>query len=314
MQQGTTPRGRERGQILVIFALGIVAVIAMTGLVIDGGATYVQRRGQQNVVDSAAMAGAYAYVNSNGSTSQAVAAAQQVASDNGYTGGTDGTVVNVAVTAIDPQTSKVVVTVKKPHRNYFSGIMGFTTWDVTTTATANTGVPNAASGVMPIIFNKKAFNAASTDPNSPISFDEIGSGSGDVPQTASTFNWTVFCTAGGSVCNADTTTVDGIINTNGTTTTVTLDDLIGPLNAGSHTTLYSDLAAHIGEAYPVAIVDDAGGMLGWAFFHLTGSVGGSTKEISGYFDTSFNEPPLVIAPGAGSGATTFGSYKVYLTN
>ena len=49
---------------LVIFSLCLVAIIAMTGLVIDGGMTFVQKREQQNVADAAALAGAYAYVNS----------------------------------------------------------------------------------------------------------------------------------------------------------------------------------------------------------------------------------------------------------
>ena len=82
--QPPTEGDRQRGQILVIFALGLVAIIAMTGLVIDGGMTYVQRREQQNVADAAAMAGAYAYANS-GDASTATSPAQDAAADNGYT-------------------------------------------------------------------------------------------------------------------------------------------------------------------------------------------------------------------------------------
>ena len=52
---------RERGQVLVIFALALVAIMAMTGLVLDGGSAFVQRRDMQNVSDSAAMAAGYAY-------------------------------------------------------------------------------------------------------------------------------------------------------------------------------------------------------------------------------------------------------------
>ena len=53
---------RERGQILVLFAFGAVALIAMVGLVLDGGDTYAQRRDEQNGADMAAMAGANAYM------------------------------------------------------------------------------------------------------------------------------------------------------------------------------------------------------------------------------------------------------------
>ena len=37
-------RERERGQIIVIFALALVAIIAMVGLVLDGGSAFAQRR------------------------------------------------------------------------------------------------------------------------------------------------------------------------------------------------------------------------------------------------------------------------------
>ena len=67
----------EDGQMLVIFSLCLVAIIAMTGLVIDGGMTFVQKREQQNVADAAALAGAYAYVNS-GNESDAGTAAQAI--------------------------------------------------------------------------------------------------------------------------------------------------------------------------------------------------------------------------------------------
>jgi len=313
MNQHMQPRGRERGQILVIFALGIVAIIAMTGLVIDGGATYVQRREQQNVVDSAAMAGAYAYLNSNGNVSQAAAAAQQLAADNGYPNGGD-TTVTVSVASNGPKTASVVVSLTRPHRNYFSGIVGFTTWDVSTTATAETGVPNGAYGVMPLIFNKKVWNSNAHDKDHPVDFDEPGTGPQDVPQTATQFNWTVFCTANGNPCNANSNEVNQIIQDNGKPQVVTLNMQIGPLNAGAHTTLFSSLAAHVGGAYPVAIVDDTGKMLGWAYFHLTGSVGGSTKKVSGWFETTFNKPPLVIVPGGGTGSSAYGAYTVQLTN
>ena len=63
MMRRTASRGRASdGQIIVIFALGLVAMIAMVGLVLDGGSTFAQRRGQQNAADLAAMAGANQYL------------------------------------------------------------------------------------------------------------------------------------------------------------------------------------------------------------------------------------------------------------
>ena len=309
----TIQRQRETasGQVLVIFALALVAIVAMVGLVIDGGATFVQRRDQQNVADQAAMAGAYAYVSASSNQSQAAqAAAQNIAAANGYTDDQNGVSVTVTVdtSGIAPT---VQVDLRKPHQNYFAGIVGLPSWNVSTTATAMTGAPNGALGAMPIIFNTAAFGGGVGSANAR-GYDEPGTGPTDVPQTSTTFNWTVFCTANGNPCNGNSSTVDNLINGSGKSTTVTLNELIGPLNAGAHTTLFSDLAKNVPGDYPVAIVDNAGGMVGWAIFHLTGSLGGSTKQISGYFQPGINAPPLQIVQGGGTGTTQYGGWSVKL--
>lgn len=301
-------RESERGQLLVVFALAMVALIAMVGLIIDGGDTALQKRDQQNVADAAAMAAGYAYVNDV----DEVAAAQAVAAANGYVDGSSSTIVNVNV-----GTDSITVTVSRPHRNYFSGIVGFGSWDVTAEATVEAGVPNGSYGAMPLIFNVDAFHdPTSKNPNSPKAFNEPGTGTEDVPQGNAQFNWTVFCTANGDGntvqgdgnggCNGDSNTVVDLINDEGTSTVVYLDDSIGPLNAGSHTTLFDALAdVAIGTSFPVAIVDDNGGLVGWAWFTLTGSVGGSTKQISGYFSDEINAPPMTITQGRGDGDQSF---------
>lgn len=302
---------RQRGQMLALFAICLIAIIAMTGLVIDGGMTFTQRRDEQNVVDAAAMAGAYAYANTS-NADQAVIEAHNTAAANGYTHGQDGVAMSVNVAMQDGH-ANVAVTMTKPHRNYFSGIVGFGSWDVSVTATAIAGLPNAAQGAMPLLFNEKAFPDG-IGPSKEVAFDEPGVGNEDVPQTASAFNWTVFCTANGNPCNADSATVDGLINGNGKSTTVKLTDLIGPLNAGSHTTLFSDLAAYVGQEFPVAVVNDDGEFQSFATFHLTGSVGGSTKQIRGYFVSPVNKSEFKIVQGGGNATGNFGDTVVRLTN
>lgn len=308
----TSDRARERGQMLALFAICLIAIIGITGLVIDGGLTMVQKRDQQNVADAAAMAGAYSYANT-GSTTSAAAQAQSNAAANGYVDGTDGVRVVVNATA-SGGIGTVVATVTKPHRNFFSGVLGFTSWDVTTTATAISGIPNGVVGAMPLLFNKKSFPKTNGRSNE-VSFDEPGSGNQDVPQDANPpqFNWTVFCTANGNPCNGNSNTVEGLINNKGQSTEVDVGDNIGPLNAGAHTTLFSALANMVGEEFPVAIVNDDGSLAGWAMFHLTGSVGGSTKQIRGYFVSPVNWSGMKIVQGAGNGCQC-GDTKVYLTN
>jgi Flp pilus assembly protein TadG len=48
---------REHGQIIVLFALGLVALVAGVGLIVDGGNAYAQQRAVQNGSDAGANAG-----------------------------------------------------------------------------------------------------------------------------------------------------------------------------------------------------------------------------------------------------------------
>lgn len=50
--------GHTQGQTIVLLAIALVALMAMTGLVIDGGNAYAQQRGAQNAADAASEAGA----------------------------------------------------------------------------------------------------------------------------------------------------------------------------------------------------------------------------------------------------------------
>jgi Putative Flp pilus-assembly TadE/G-like len=51
---------RQSGQVMVLFALALVAMVAVVALVVDGGYIYVQRRTVQTAADAAALAGARA--------------------------------------------------------------------------------------------------------------------------------------------------------------------------------------------------------------------------------------------------------------
>jgi Flp pilus assembly protein TadG len=302
------PRRGDEGQVLVIFALALVAIVAMTGLVLDGGSAFVQRRDLQNVADAAAMSAGYAY-SLDGSTGSATSAARGTAAANGVVHGIGGATVDVTWDAAGGAGRHFTVNVSKPHANNFAGIVGMPTWQVSTTATIEAGLPNAAIGAMPIIFNKKAFTGNGAGNGHEAAYDEPDPGSEDVPVTANKFNWTEYC----NECNADSNTVRDLINGGGETRTITLDDHISPLNAGSHTTLFSAMANWVGKEFAVPVVDDSGNMVGWATFHLTGSVGGSTKQIRGYFVSPINPKGMTVVEGSRDGGD-FGSYSVKLTN
>jgi Flp pilus assembly protein TadG len=309
MRRFASDERRDGGQVLVIFALALVAIVAMTGLVLDGGSTFVQRRDMQNVADNAAMAAAYAYGVGN-NTSDAQAAARATAAANGYTDGVNGVSVVLHANAAGGVGRELTVTIDAPHANNFAGIVGMSSWQVSTTATTRAGWPNAVIGAMPIIFNLDAWNANGSGPDNAFTYHEPLPGSQDVPTDSETFNWTMYC----DNCNADSNTVDDLILNGGYDAEVDLTQLITPLNAGSHATLYSDLAIEgIGDEFPVPIVDDNGDMVGFAMFHLTGSVGGSTKSISGYFVSPINSSNLRVSDLAPAGGH-LGAYSVILIN
>jgi len=56
----TSAADRQQGQIMVVFALSLLAMVAMLAVVIDGGFLYVQRRTAQTAADAGALAGARA--------------------------------------------------------------------------------------------------------------------------------------------------------------------------------------------------------------------------------------------------------------
>ena len=296
-------RASEHGQMLTLFALALVAIIGMVGLIIDGSDTFLQRRDQQNVADAAAMAAGYASVNGQSATTTA----QTIAAANGYVDGQDNTTVSVSFPS-----GTIRVDVTRPHRNYFSGLLGFSSWNVSATAAVRAGIPNGVFGAMPIIFNRDAFDdPENRNKDTPKAFDEPGTSTQDVPQGVGQFNWTVFCTASGNPCNGNTELVAELIQNEGVNKTIWVGDDIGPLNAGSHTADFNALADKVGQPFPVAIVDNAGELVGWAWFHVTGSVGGATKQVSGWFEDQFMEPPFVVGSDHEAGEA-FGGRSVDL--
>jgi Flp pilus assembly protein TadG len=290
MTRRTASRTRANdGQIIVIFALGLVAMIAMVGLVLDGGSTFAQRRGEQNAADMAALAGANDYL-INGDKMVATARARSVAADNGYPNDpATGRTVNVSWAQND---TRVIVDVSAPHRNNFTGVVGMTEWQVSTTAQVEVGIPDTAIGA-PFIFNTGVFTDPGgvplpiySDPANPYTF---GEGNGPVPTSPGDIAWTCYGTCG----NLDSATVSAMVD--GTSPVeATLDPsvdfttYVGQENSGNHANIYGDVKVYLsGQDVPVPIVDDNGLFQGWAMFHVVDTNQGQ-KTITGYFVSPFN--------------------------
>jgi Putative Flp pilus-assembly TadE/G-like len=332
MRRSDIEHAGQRGQVLVIFALAIIVLVGVVGLVLDGGGAFAQRRDEQSVADLAAMAAGTAFLNMNSTiearTAAGEAAAQYVSSLNDYPNGVNGTVLSVTTNNM-ANGSTIRVDLTGDHHTNFTSLFGINVWDVSVTATVIVSDrPNGAYGVMPIMFNEDAFPGALCDEAAGGCTPEIyqlpGSGNEDVPQDATQFNWTVFCAGdtGGTTCEASSDDVADILSGGGNDDIVYLTDDISPLNAGTHTTLLDSsgnsgapsLADHIGEAWPVPIVNDDGEMVGFGYFRLVSVEGAPDKVIRGYFISPVNAAEFVVGPGGGNSTLNTGAYLLKLVD
>jgi Flp pilus assembly protein TadG len=294
----------QRGQVIVLFSLALVAVIGMVGLVIDGGGAFAQRRDEQNVADFASVAGANAYMNTNSTvaarTAAAVAAANASASQNGYTQGVGATALTVNVTLLSAG-ARVDVGITRPHDNSFARIMGQNQWPVSVRAAADAGTIDTGVGAAPWTMSILAFNADGTpkyDVNNPIAF---GSSCGDYAVAADDLAWTDY----NGFNNVNTAEVRAIMDgSNVITATMNFGQYVGQHNQGCHTALFNDVQQYLaGKDLPVPITGpgpcDPNGQVngcfrGWAMFHVTSASGGNAKEITGYFLNDFVSQPLTV--------------------
>lgn len=300
------PREREGGQIIVLFALAMVAIIAMVGLVLDGGSAFSQRRSEQASADLAALAAANSIL-INGDENEATALARAVAAENGWNHGVGGTVV----TASYDYTIgiRVTVDISALHNNNFVAIVGMPTWRVGATATAKTGNgPDTATAAGPMIFSVDVFGEGGnpkpeyTDPLNPYPFGETNN---DAPETAGDFAWTNY-----GIGNVDSSKVRDIIE--GTLVinkTVQRNEYVGQHNQGSHTTLYTAVDVHMtGDCFPVPVVDHNGIFHGWATFCIS-YTDKHNKNVYGYFKSPWVSQNLSVGCASGTCPNYLGSYE-----
>jgi Flp pilus assembly protein TadG len=300
---------RERGQILVIFALGLVVMIGMVGLVLDGGSVFAQRRSEQNAADLAALAGANAYLNTPGTVAARTAAAQSAAlasaSSNGYTDGVNGVEVSTPTVTLLQSGASVSINITGVHVNSFARVLGATEWDVSVEATAVAGTVDTGMGAGPWTMSIEAFNADGSPKytkDNPASFGEIN---GDYPVSALDLSWTDY----NGNNNVNSSEVDNIIvGSNVVTATFQYGEYLGQHNSGNHATLFAAVDTLLrDEIVPIPIVGPPvapattcinpmyanGCFKGWVLFHVLSAEQGA-KTITGYFEDSFVALPLNV--------------------
>ena len=167
--RSTTARHDPPGQILVVFAAGLVLLFMVAGLVIDGGTAFLNRRDGQNAADIAAMAGTKRLADQQrgviGPSVYDTIRSSMTA--NGCTTACDWTAAYVGprVGAIFSDLGPVGPEARRrPGRwgsplgvtrrpgTYFLGVIGQTHWTIQAKATAVAGIPNGAPAdqVLPI--------------------------------------------------------------------------------------------------------------------------------------------------------------------
>jgi hypothetical protein len=150
-----TSRSTQRGQMLPIFAGGLILLMAMTALVTDLGFSFMLRRQEQNAADPGALAAARYIPQGAAGRAAMWTAACFYAQQNGFiarrtdnsascVGGapTDGSSLtvnyppsrNAGSYAGNPKYVEVVVT--KPHSSFFAGVVGIRSFDVSSSAVA----------------------------------------------------------------------------------------------------------------------------------------------------------------------------------
>jgi Putative Flp pilus-assembly TadE/G-like len=155
---------RQSGQVLVLVAVGLVAMIGMAGLIVDGGRAYSYERSLEAAAEGAAHAGAYLLETSwNGDTgnfgsltdAQVRTAAQYYAQLNGWNSANGDTFYmdyvyadrTTHVATLDTKARGVFVQLAMPQTATFTRILGFRLFSVFARATAMFGAAVQAGAI-----------------------------------------------------------------------------------------------------------------------------------------------------------------------
>ncbi|TMC00164.1 MAG: hypothetical protein E6J42_01585 [Chloroflexi bacterium] len=155
----------ERGQVLILMVLGLAALLGAVALTLDIGMAYHERRGLQNAVDAAALAGA---IELPSSASLAETKARAWAAKNGITD-KDGLTVTISNTYIPNDTITVSVSRHVPY--YFSALLGIKGGNVPATGRARVGSPAGMNRFVPLAVQQTTFAGLSPGAAATLKYD-----------------------------------------------------------------------------------------------------------------------------------------------
>lgn len=138
---------KTKGQIIVLFALGLLALIALAALVLDGGMLFLNRRTAQAAADAGALAGARALCYEGSEETAINTAIQFATTENGG---------STATAFIDADSGDIVVDVTMNQSSFFARVFNIDTLNVPATASANCFPPGSARNVIPVAWACRA--------------------------------------------------------------------------------------------------------------------------------------------------------------
>jgi Flp pilus assembly protein TadG len=150
---------REKGFVLIVVALLLIALLGIVALAVDTGVLYGARTDAQEVADAAAMAGAFTFTNTPSLPQPATATnyALGVAVSNTVM----GKPIQAGDVTVTPDVAKrrVTVTIRVSQSTYFAKAIGLSSAEVAATATAETArYATGASCVKPWFLPNTTFS------------------------------------------------------------------------------------------------------------------------------------------------------------
>lgn len=173
--QATKASASECGQATVLWAFGLLAIVAVTALAIDVGVGYSSRAKAQAGADSASYAAAMAHLLDGKNDEQAKALAIKLAAENGYVNGGD-TKVEVNIPPLSgPHAGDsfyIEVIINDRTDTYFADVLGIEFWDVAARSVATASNTSKPYGI--IALHPSACKALEVDGNTEIKIKGAG--------------------------------------------------------------------------------------------------------------------------------------------
>lgn len=138
----------EKGNVLLIVSIAFTGLLAMTGLVIDGGSYFMKKTDLQKVVNAAALSGAQELVVGDMNPVLVESRVRQIVHEV-VSFHDESIVLNDEDIEVQLNNS-VTVNLKKPLALAFSSLFGIESVDIVTRATAGLGIMGSAQGAAPL--------------------------------------------------------------------------------------------------------------------------------------------------------------------